>query len=136
MRTSASIACAAETQWIVDFTLRPSGALPPRVAGSYVQCTSTTPPLSFFTTVFAEIVLLDVENLGKWHLALPGAFVLGIVDRLDFVNLTFRVVIDHDLQWPQDGHHAWRALIQLFADEVFEHRKFQRAIGLRNPDGC
>ena len=33
-RTSASTAWAADTQWIVPFTLRPSGASPPRVAGS------------------------------------------------------------------------------------------------------
>src|SRR5271157_4247179 len=33
-RTSASIACSAETQWMVPFTLRPSGALPLRVSVS------------------------------------------------------------------------------------------------------
>ena len=33
-RASASSACGAETQWMVDFTFRPSGALPPRVSGS------------------------------------------------------------------------------------------------------
>ena len=43
-------ACGAETQWIVPFTLRPSGALPPRVAGSYVQRSSVTLPAASFTT--------------------------------------------------------------------------------------
>ena len=33
-RTVAVTAWAAETQWSVAFTLRPSGASPPRVAGS------------------------------------------------------------------------------------------------------
>ena len=85
--------------------------------------------------VFAEIVLLDVQHLGKWHLALPGAFVLGIIDRLDLLNLTFRVVIDHDLQWPEHGHPTRRALVEIFANEVFKHGKFQGAVSLRNPDG-
>ena len=49
------MACAAATQWMVAFTLRPSGGeLPPRVAGSYVQCTSTTSPFTF-----------EVSHLGK-----------------------------------------------------------------------
>ncbi len=33
-RTSALTACGADTQWMVPFTFRPSGALPPFVAGS------------------------------------------------------------------------------------------------------
>jgi len=40
---------AADTQWIVAFGLRPSGALPSRVAGSYVQRSSVISPASFFT---------------------------------------------------------------------------------------
>jgi hypothetical protein len=43
-RTSPATACAAETQWSVAFGLRPSGESPPRVAGSYVQRSSTTSP--------------------------------------------------------------------------------------------
>jgi hypothetical protein len=68
-------------------------------------------------------------------LRFAGAFVLGIIDRVDFLNLTFRIVVDHDFQRPQHGHHARGALVQVFADEVFEHRKFERAIGLGNPNG-
>ena len=49
-RTSQSSACAADTQWIVPCTRRPSGASPPRVAGSYVQRSSVTSPLASFTT--------------------------------------------------------------------------------------
>jgi len=39
------MAWAAETQWRVAFTLRPSGESPPRVAGSYVQWISVTSPV-------------------------------------------------------------------------------------------
>src|SRR5207244_4141233 len=49
-RTSASTAWAADTQWIVPLTLRPSGALPPRVWGSYVQRSSVIRPEESFTT--------------------------------------------------------------------------------------
>jgi len=46
----AECARAADTQCRVAFGERPSGALPPRVAGSYVQRSSTISPASFFTT--------------------------------------------------------------------------------------
>ena len=49
MRISAGFDCAAGSQCIVAFTLRPSGALPPRVAGSYVQRSSTTSPAAFIS---------------------------------------------------------------------------------------
>ena len=49
-RTSASGACWAETQWMVPRTLRPSGACPPRVSGSYVHRSSTTSPAASFMT--------------------------------------------------------------------------------------
>src|ERR1700685_2209494 len=42
--------------------------------------------------IFAEIVLLDVEHFRKWHLALAGAFVLGIIDRFHFIDLALREV--------------------------------------------
>src|SRR5207245_1925370 len=42
-RTSASTACAADTQWMVPLTLRPLLS-PPTVAGSYWQRTSITSP--------------------------------------------------------------------------------------------
>src|SRR4029453_12349205 len=51
-RTSTSRACRADTQWMVPCTLGPSGASPPRVAGSYVQRSSTTlPDASLMTSV-------------------------------------------------------------------------------------
>ena len=49
-RTSQSTACSAETQCSVAFGRRPSGASPPRVAGSYVARSSTMFPAASFTT--------------------------------------------------------------------------------------
>src|ERR1039458_474756 len=126
MRTSASMACAAETQWIVHFTLRPSRALPLNRFSAVIltlrlrgyEIPVAQPHLAagrqaviLLGRIFTKIVLLDIEHFRKWHFALPGAFVLGIIDRLDFLHLTFRVVIDHNLQWPQDGHHARRSFV-------------------------
>ncbi len=47
----AGLACAAETQCEVPLTRRPSGASPPREAGSQVQCSSTISPAGFLTTL-------------------------------------------------------------------------------------
>ena len=85
--------------------------------------------------VFAEIVLLDVEDFGEWHFALAGTFVFGIVDGIDFFGLTLRIVIDHDFQRAQNGHHAWRALVEVLANVVLEHGQFERAACFRYADG-
>src|ERR1035438_1079243 len=55
--------------------------------------------------VFAEVILLDVEYFGKWHLTFSGAFVFRIVDGFDFVDLPVGIVIDHYFQRPQHRHY-------------------------------
>ena len=49
-RTSASIACAALTQWIVPFTFRPDVAPPVLLSRSAVQRSSTIFPSPSFIT--------------------------------------------------------------------------------------
>src|SRR6202051_5239757 len=41
-----------------------------------------------FRRIFAEIVLLNVENFGKRNFGLACAFVLGIIHGVDFFALT------------------------------------------------
>ena len=86
--------------------------------------------------IFAEIVLLDVEDFGKRHLARAGGGVFGIVDGLHLLDLALGIVVDHHAQRPQHGHHARRALVQVFAHVVFQQPEFDDAVGFRYADGA
>ena len=66
---------------------------------------------------------------------MPARGVFGVVDGVHLFDLTLGIVVDDDLQRTQHGHHARRALVQVFADEVFEHGQFDDAVGLRDADG-
>ena len=67
-RTSAGTACSADTQWSVAFGRRPSGALPPRVAGSYLHRSSTTRPAASLTTSVQVTKYADRSRTSR-----PGA---------------------------------------------------------------
>ena len=146
-RTSAVAACAADTQWIVPFTLRPSGALPPRVAGSYVQRSSTTSPAVVLDHAGARdevrhrvAALRGRGRAGRTSsaglpgsrrarctarartgtLRVPSSGLRGLFGTRAVLDLALRIVLDHDLQRAQHGHHARRALVQVLAHAVLE----------------
>ena len=48
--------------------------------------------------------------------------------------MSFRIVINHDLQRPQHSHDARGIFIQVFADEVLKHGQLDDAVGLRHAD--
>ena len=87
-------------------------------------------PIKLFGRILAKVVLLDVEHTRKRHFTRAGARVLGIVDGVHLLDIVFGIVVDHNLQRPQHGHHAWRTLIQILAQKMFEHRELDGAIGL------
>ena len=68
-------------------------------------------------------------------LRVPAAAIFGIVDGLHLFDLAFGVVIDDDLERAQHGHHARGALVEVFADEVFEAAEFDDAVGFGDADG-
>jgi len=155
-----STALSASTQWIVPFTLRPSGESPPRVAGVVgaahrdhgparvlldpraghevrVPEPHLSPgrePEEVLRRVLAEVVLLDVQHLRERHLSRPGRRILRVVDRVHVLGLPVRVVLDDDLQRPEHAHHPRGLLVQVFAEGVFEPRDVDHAVVLRDPD--
>jgi len=68
------------------------------------------------------------------HFARAGAGIFGVVDRFEFLDLPFRIVFQHDFDWPEDRHHARRALVQIFAQAMFEHGDVDGAIALGYAD--
>ena len=69
---------SAATQWIVPCTFRPSGASPPRVAGSYVHRSSLTFPDASFTIYRGE----KVGIVGAGYVGLPLAQVFAEAGRV------------------------------------------------------
>ena len=57
-----------------------------------------------------------------------------MIDRLELLDLPLRIVLDHDLQWPQHRHAPQRGAIELLANAIFEHADIDDAVGLGNAD--
>src|SRR5206468_8073896 len=64
----------------------------------------------------------------------PGRRILRVVDDVDLLDLSFRIVGEDDLDRMQDGHHARRALVQILADAVLELRNVDDVLLLGNAD--
>src|SRR5512133_906633 len=86
--------------------------------------------------IFAEIILLDIEDARKRNLARTSTRIFRIVDGVHLLLVIFWIVIDNDLQWTQDGHGAWRTFVQILSNEMFQHGEFEDAVTLGNPNGC
>jgi hypothetical protein len=78
--------------------------------------------------------LLDIELAGKGHLTGAGRGVFGVVQNLDKLFLTLRVVIDDELEWAKDSHGTGRVAVQLFALEVLKHFNVGGPVGARGAD--
>jgi len=61
-------------------------------------------------------------------------WVVGMVDRFEFLGLTFGIVLNDDLEGAQHSHAAPRALVQHLAHREVEHRDVHQAVGLGDPD--
>ena len=57
-----------------------------------------------------------------------------MVDRVQFLRLPFRIILDHDLQRPQHRHAPLRGLVQHLADRKFQHAHIDHAVGLGHAD--
>src|SRR4051812_19067243 len=86
--------------------------------------------------IFAEIILLDIEDARKRNLARASTGIFRIVDRVHLLVLIFWIVVDNDLQWTQDCHGTWRAFVQILSNEMFQHGEFEDAVTLGNANGC
>ena len=95
-----------------------TGAIEVGPAQSHFTSDSQTEEL--LRWILPKVVPLDVEHPGKRNLASSGAWILRIVDDLELFHQVFRVIVDDDAERMQHPHHARRALVQIFAQEVLE----------------
>src|SRR5581483_7347644 len=72
--------------------------------------------------LLTKIVLFDVEHTRKRNFARAGSGVFGVIDSLELLDLGVGVIVDDYSEGTQNSHHAGRALIEVLAHKMLEHR--------------
>jgi hypothetical protein len=81
-----------------------------------------------------EIVTLDVKFAAERDPARPGGGLVGMVDRFELFDLTFRIIVDHDFQWPKNCHAPLSCPVEDLADGELQHGDVHNTVGLGNAD--
>src|SRR5262249_19951571 len=81
--------------------------------------------------VLTKIIAYDIQHARERHLARAHTLVFGIIDRLQFLHLAFRIVLDDHAQGAQDSHHTLGPLVEIFAQAVFEQGDVDHAVPFR-----
>ena len=79
--------------------------------------------------------MFNVKDPGEWNGPRARSGVFRIVDGFHLLDKIFRVVIDYYSQRVKHGHHALRALIQVFSDVMFQQPELNGTVGFRNTNG-
>ena len=91
-------------------------------------------PKELLRRFFHEVVPLDPELARERHLAPSRGRIFGIVRRLEPLGLGRRIVLDHDLEWAENTHHAVRGLVEVVANAVLEKREVDHVLALGDAD--
>ena len=81
----------------------------------------------FLGWVLHEIVALDEELAAERDPPHTRRGIVGMIDRLQLLELAFGIVLDHDFQGPQHRHAPQRRAIELFADTELQHADIDHA---------
>ena len=60
----------------------------------------------FLRRLFHEIFSLDVKLFRKWNFSLAQLFILQVIRNAQHLNLSFWIVVDHELDWIHNCHHT------------------------------
>ena len=77
-----------------------------------------------------EILPLDVQLPLKRKLAHSQFFVLQVIGYIQVLSFSLRIVVNHQLDGIQHGHHAGTFHLQILTDAVLQHRIVHRALAL------
>ena len=74
---------------------------------SVFEADFTTRPKAkkFLWRVFHKIILFNINNTGKRHLAGSRIWVFWIIHSIHFLNLILRIVHQYNFKRTQNGHH-------------------------------
>ena len=89
-------------------------------------------PLILLRRIDHEVVALDVKLAGERNLTAAERLVLEVVRHLKHLGLTLRIVVDHQLDRVNDGHHTLILQLQVLADAVLEEADVAAGVRLRD----
>ena len=70
----------------------------------------------FVRRAFHEVFLFDPQLAAKLNHVATCCFIFRVVDSLEFLGLTFRIVGNHELNGIYDGCHTCSAGVEVFTD--------------------
>src|SRR2546425_3382652 len=76
-----------------------------------------------------------MKNTAERYLASSGSGILGVVDCIQFLNLTLGIVHDNNAKRAQYGHNTPRSPVEIVANRVFELCNVNDRVTLRHTDG-
>ena len=91
-------------------------------------------PLVFGDRGLHKVVPLDIELSSERDLTFQKVRIFKVVVRVEHLRLSFRIIVDHELDRVEDSHHAGDFHFQIVTDAVLEHRVIDRGIRLGNAD--
>src|SRR5712691_12463924 len=81
-----------------------------------------------------EVVPLDIELAPEPDPPRAGVWLVRMVDGLELLASSLRIVLDDDLERPQHRHPPQRGPIENLAHRMLEHRHVDDTVRLGNPD--
>ena len=86
----------------------------------------------FLRRLFHEVLTLDIQLSSKRNLTASQRLIFQVVGRFQQLYLSFRIVVDHQLDGIQHRHHSGPLQLEVLTDAVFQHRIIHRGIALGN----
>ena len=91
-------------------------------------------PEELLRRVLHEVFALDEELPRKRDLPRTGRRILGVVDRVELLDLALGVVREHDLERSEHRHPPRRRAVQQVAHAMLEHLVLDDALAAAHPD--
>ncbi len=79
-------------------------------------------------SILHEILLLNVQLPGKWHIAMATIDWMVLCQHV--LLLALWIIGNNNLQWTKNCHHAVSCIIQIIPDAVLQHGYIHQAVGL------
>src|SRR5262249_31665318 len=83
---------------------------------------------------FYEIVALDVKLAAKWNFAGASIWILRIIYCGEFFSFSFRIICQHNFNWPQHGEATCCIAIEFITHRVLKKRHVGHARIFGDPD--
>jgi len=84
--------------------------------------------------ILEEIVLFDIQDPREGHLPGSHAGILRMARGIQFLDMTRRIVVDNDPEWPEHGHCPWGRTVKILTGTILEQCNVDDAVPLGHPN--